>query len=211
MDNVPDTVDDADAPIIVPPRNQVLRRTARTKIRKPNLTGDGGGHRFPATRRKSAGRSNTVDVLVSPTDGSSSGHGEIEPSPIPPVPAPPVQARKRTLEVEELQDNRRFTYTDETSIFDAYAETQEDDRPPSPHAVTPVSSAGHEPTRVVVEPISTPSPPRPSITTEPTVSPSPQLLQPQPKPAPAPILHQPQPQGLSPQQQEAPQPPSRTP
>ncbi|KZT59828.1 hypothetical protein CALCODRAFT_507203 [Calocera cornea HHB12733] len=44
-------VDEADAPIIVPRPGQILRRAARTKIRKPSLSGDGGGHRFPASRK----------------------------------------------------------------------------------------------------------------------------------------------------------------
>ena len=89
MDDVPDTTDEADAPIIVPPPNQILRRTARTKIRKPNLSGDGGGHRFPASRRKTdrPERANSLDAHTSPTDGSSSGHGEVEPSTIPPLPS----------------------------------------------------------------------------------------------------------------------------
>ncbi|KAK4687238.1 hypothetical protein P7C73_g2876, partial [Tremellales sp. Uapishka_1] len=43
--------DDADAPIILPRPGSILRRAARTKIRKAGLTGDGGGHRFAATRK----------------------------------------------------------------------------------------------------------------------------------------------------------------
>ncbi|EJD07286.1 uncharacterized protein FOMMEDRAFT_15989 [Fomitiporia mediterranea MF3/22] len=198
MDDVPDTTDDADAPIIVPPRNQILRRTARTKIRKPNLSGDGGGHRFPASRRKSAGRANSVDVITSPTDGSSSGHGEIEPSVIPPPPR-----RRKTLEPEEPQDNRRFTYTDEASIFDAYAEGPEDE---SPQQIA--QALATLPAPVVVEtPVVAPS--RPSIS-EPPIQPQTG----QPQPSPDPVLYQPQPQRLlSPQQQQQvlQQPPSRTP
>ena len=64
MDDAPDSGDDADSPIIVPKPNQGLRRAARTKIRKPGLAGDGGGHRFPATRRKS-GRAATIDAHTS--------------------------------------------------------------------------------------------------------------------------------------------------
>ncbi|WVO15442.1 hypothetical protein L204_103100 [Cryptococcus depauperatus] len=41
----------ADAPLIAPRPNSILRRSARTKIRKTGLAGDGGGHRFAATRK----------------------------------------------------------------------------------------------------------------------------------------------------------------
>ena len=207
MDDVPDATDDADAPIIVPPPNQILRRTARTKIRKPNLSGDGGGHRFPASRasarRKSAGRANSVDaVIISPTESSSSGHGEIDVSLMPPIPT-----RKRTIDTEDLSDNRRFTYTEESSIFDAYADTPEDEKPPSPQALTPATPILSEPSSqppvsTITSPTSTPSP---SFTSEPAVN---QQISSQP---PAPVLHQPQPvKQLSPQQQVI-QQPSRTP
>ncbi|KAI5123522.1 hypothetical protein M0805_006682 [Coniferiporia weirii] len=195
MDDVPDTTDEADAPIIVPPPGKILQRTARTKIRKPNLSGDGGGHRFPASRKKPTGRAASIDNTASPTDGSSSGHGEIEPFSIPPPPS-----RRLHDEPEELYDNRRMTYTEESSIYDAYADILEDERPPSPKP-TP------SPARVIVE-----SPPP-----VPPVPPIPDVLphqQPPPLAQPAPILHQPTPQRhLSPaiQQQQAPPQPSRTP
>ncbi|KAH8116466.1 hypothetical protein DFH11DRAFT_1213250 [Phellopilus nigrolimitatus] len=201
MDDVPDSTDDADAPIIVPPPNQILRRAARTKIRKPNLVGDGGGHRFPASRKKSVGRSATVDVVAtSPTD--SSGHGETEPFSLPIFPT-----RKAQEEPEESLENKRLTYTEESSIFDAYADSPEEEispisfkviSPPSAHA-GPDSSTG----------------PRPSIPYIPEASPSPQ--QPSSQVHTVPILHQPQPkrhlspalkqEQLSIQQQQ----PSRTP
>ena len=62
MDNIPEQGDEADVPILVPPPGQILRRAARTKIRKPSLQGDGGGHRFPATRRGLPARGATVDT-----------------------------------------------------------------------------------------------------------------------------------------------------
>lgn len=49
--NEPVLGDDADAPIFLPSPGSILRRTARTKIRKASLAGDGGGHRFAATRK----------------------------------------------------------------------------------------------------------------------------------------------------------------
>ncbi|KAL5537150.1 hypothetical protein ACEPAF_973 [Sanghuangporus sanghuang] len=218
MDDVPDTSDDADAPIIVPPPNQILRRTARTKIRKPNLSGDGGGHRFPTARRKSGGgRATSVDQITSPTDGSSSSHGhEAEPAiPLPPISTAPAPTRKRTVELED-QDNRRFTYTEESSIFDAYAESPEDEKSPSPPPASQITA------RLVVEettaPVSVPIPilgPAPSSRSsfsEPQISPLEPLAS-QLQSGPSPILHQPQPQRLlSPQQQQQVlQHPSRSP
>ncbi|KAM0786275.1 hypothetical protein ACM66B_001755 [Microbotryomycetes sp. NB124-2] len=41
----------SDSPLVVHSPGQILRRTARTKIRKPGLGGDGGGHRFGPSRR----------------------------------------------------------------------------------------------------------------------------------------------------------------
>ena len=199
MDDVPDATDEADAPIIVPPPNQILRRTARTKIRKPNLSGDGGGHRFPASRRKSGRpeRANSVENLenvTSPTDGSSSGHGEIEPSTIPPLPIP----RRKSRDEPEDYENRRLTYSEETSIYDAYADHPDDEK------VVPPGRGSLD----VIPQI----PPVPVIPLLPNLAPI-QVEQP---PAPvqtAPILHQPTPQRhLAPVlQQEQAQQPSRSP
>lgn len=49
--SVPGGFDENDVPILVPPPGQILRRTARTKIRKVGLVGDGDGHRFASTRK----------------------------------------------------------------------------------------------------------------------------------------------------------------
>ncbi|KAH9821691.1 hypothetical protein DFH28DRAFT_923180 [Melampsora americana] len=40
-----------DSPLISRGPGHIIRRTARTKVRKTALAGDGNGHRFPATRR----------------------------------------------------------------------------------------------------------------------------------------------------------------
>lgn len=40
-----------DSPLISRGPGHIIRRTARTKVRKAALAGDGNGHRFPATRR----------------------------------------------------------------------------------------------------------------------------------------------------------------
>ena len=80
MDDLP--ADDADAPIIVP--KQTLQRAQRTKIRKPGLPGDGGGHRFAATRRGQRGQA--IDGTRPSSDMSSaSDHGD-EPHPRPGAP-----------------------------------------------------------------------------------------------------------------------------
>ncbi|KAF8257371.1 hypothetical protein EI94DRAFT_921042 [Lactarius quietus] len=47
---MPDPGEDAGAPIIVPRTGQILRQSARIKIRKPGQTGE-GAHRCNATRR----------------------------------------------------------------------------------------------------------------------------------------------------------------
>ena len=49
--DMPDLGDEADAPIIVPKPGQILRRSARTKIRKHGQTGE-GAHRFQTTRSR---------------------------------------------------------------------------------------------------------------------------------------------------------------
>lgn len=200
MDDVPDTTDEADAPIIVPPPNQILRRTARTKIRKPNLSGDGGGHRFPASRRKTdrPERANSLDAHTSPTDGSSSGHGEVEPSTIPPLPS----LRRKSRDEPEDYENRRLTYSEETSIYDAYADNTEDEKPA--RAMSP-------PARGNTDALSQ-LPPVPAIPPLLNLTPVPHEQRDQAQTA-APILHQPTPQRLltTVLQQEQPPQPSRSP
>ena len=58
--------EEEDSPVIVPAK--ALQRTARTRIRKPGLEGDGGGHRFANTRRGGK-RTKTLDASV-PMPGS---------------------------------------------------------------------------------------------------------------------------------------------
>lgn len=64
-------LDEHDSPLIVPPPGSILRRSARTKIRKNSLLGDGGGHRFGPSKRRSpyAGMS-TVAGEEDAQDGS---------------------------------------------------------------------------------------------------------------------------------------------
>ncbi|OCF79169.1 hypothetical protein I204_01116 [Kwoniella mangroviensis CBS 8886] len=52
QDDIPQGGDTDDAPLIPSRPGSILRRSARTKIRgKASLSGDGGGHRFAATRK----------------------------------------------------------------------------------------------------------------------------------------------------------------
>ncbi|KIM83144.1 hypothetical protein PILCRDRAFT_97320 [Piloderma croceum F 1598] len=194
MDNMPDPGEDADAPIIVPRPGQILRRAARTKIRKPGLPGDGGGHRFGQSTRRRAGGGRTAATAEQRTssDMSSSDHGEqLE---------PPKRGHLSSDEGppdDHIQSPplRPDSYSEEaSSIFDAYVQEMEEDESqtivPSP-TISP-------PSRVFVT-----SPPLPASIELP-VSPPPQSpLQPlQPVSDPIPILasptsriiHQPKPQ-----------------
>lgn len=142
MDSIPDVGDEADAPILVPPSQQSLRRANRTKIRKAHLAGDGGGHRFAATRRVHGGRSSTGSITEkrSSSDRSSSEHGD------------ETLARRRTFDKEPLTQ-RPESYSEETSIYDAYA--GEDDDPPVEEARPAVVVTTAPPAELspIVEPI----------------------------------------------------------
>ncbi|KAL0953676.1 hypothetical protein HGRIS_004874 [Hohenbuehelia grisea] len=188
MDDMPEMGDEADAPIIVPPPGQILRRAARTKIRKPGLPGDGGGHRFGSTRR-GATRSQSASTSVpmggprsSASDVSSSDHGEYvaEPS--------AISSRSRTFSNENIP--RPESYSEETSIYDSYAREDDDvpvaiSPPPSTielpalevqpslsDALSPVQLYHPQPERLIgsqplpdvssQQPSRTPSPPSPS-------------------------------------------------
>ena len=75
MDNIPEQGDEADVPILVPPPGQILRRAARTKIRKAG-TGE-GPHRFTSrTRRRSEGRAGTLPLGRTSDDLSFTDHGD---------------------------------------------------------------------------------------------------------------------------------------
>ncbi|CAE7082838.1 unnamed protein product [Rhizoctonia solani] len=172
-DALPDT-DEADSPIIVPRPGQILRRAARTKIRKPNLPGDGGGHRFASTRR--AQRTNSASALLS-TDRSESDHTtESEPHAPPPVIAPE----------DDWHSDRPMSYTDESTIFDAYADRRD--------SMTSLTSDEHS---VPLElAIGIPAP---------AVTPIKHDPEPEHEPEPEPELYHPAPQRLGPVEQSQPQ------
>ena len=127
MDNIPEIGDEADAPIIVPPPGQILRRTARTKIRKPGLPGDGGGHRFGSSRRVNTNPAPVTDPRSS-SDMSSSDHGE--PDPTPGVP------RRHTVSDDSSHIMSRPDSFSEEAIYDAYARDDEEDLRLAPVLVT---------------------------------------------------------------------------
>ncbi|PPQ90736.1 hypothetical protein CVT25_010125 [Psilocybe cyanescens] len=195
MDEIPDMGDEADAPIIVPPPGQILRRAARTKIRKPGLPGDGGGHRFGASRRGPS--ANATPPVPSEhrtsSDVSSSDHGDSDHSTI---------LRRPTISDDGSHYiGRPDSYSEETSIYEAYARDDEDDT--GLHAV-PITVASPPPAPPLPqEPISVPveEPPQRPIETLP--------IQQETPPA---VIHQPQPQRLAvPQTIQEPSTSSRTP
>ncbi|KAF8892049.1 hypothetical protein BD779DRAFT_1784286 [Infundibulicybe gibba] len=119
MDDIPEMGDEADVPIIVPPPGQILRRTARTRIRKPGLPGDGGGHRFNATRRGATARTSTTSTEQrTSSDFSSSDHGDSTESNT-------VDTHRRVSD-EVLNHTRPDSYSD---IYGAYARDDDDDAP----------------------------------------------------------------------------------
>ena len=118
MDNIPEMGDEADAPIIVPPPGQILRRTARTKIRKPGLPGDGGGHRFGSSRRVNTNPAPATDPRSS-SEMSTSDHGDPDPT--------PGVTRRHTVSDDGSQIMSRPDSYSEEAIYDAYARDDEED------------------------------------------------------------------------------------
>ncbi|KAF5383604.1 hypothetical protein D9615_003495 [Tricholomella constricta] len=184
LDEISEMVDEADAPIIVPPPGQILRRTARTKIRKPGLPGDGNGHRFGSSRR--GAQTKTATAPVEPrtsSDISSSDHGES-------VESSSVDRRSRPFSDEGI-NQRPESYSEETSIFDSYVRSEEEDEESQPPAAITSS-----PPSTLTE-----------LPDEPQPSPPEALLE-----ALGPVIHHPQPQHLlSPQPPAEQELPSRTP
>ncbi|KAH9479453.1 Protein zds1 [Psilocybe cubensis] len=195
MDEVPDMGDEADAPIIVPPPGQILRRAARTKIRKPGLPGDGGGHRFGASRR-GANANNTPPVPSEPrtsSDISSSDHGDSDYSSV---------LRRPTISDDSSHHNARpDSYSEETSIYDAYARDDEDEVNIPVVPDTAASPPPAPPMQLEPIPIPVEEPPQRPIDAIPFHQETP----------PA-VIHQPQPQRLAvPQPTQEPSTSSRTP
>ncbi|KAJ3836907.1 hypothetical protein F5878DRAFT_652852 [Lentinula raphanica] len=207
MKNMPDMGDEADAPIIIPPRSQILRRTNRTKIRKPALPGDGGGHRFGASRRggRSATAAATAATANMSSERTSSDHSSSDHEP---------DARPRLLS-NEFPTGRPDSFSEESLIYDAYVNEEEESHPSPLVATTspPPQEEVTEAPRVSLQ--QTPIPAIPPVPVSAPVQPIPSTdVQPMPaQPTPdSTVLHQPQPQRLlSPQVTSDLSPPSRTP
>ncbi|KAG5653404.1 hypothetical protein H0H81_000691 [Sphagnurus paluster] len=181
MEEMPEMLDEADVPIIVPPPGQILRRTARTKIRKPGLPGDGGGHRFGSSRRGMPTRNATAPAEPrTSSDISSSDHGES-------LESNSLDRRSRPFSEEGL-NQRPDSYSEETSIFDAYVRDDDDEEILPPVVIT------SSPPSLVTELPEEPQPPPEA------------LLE-----ALGPVIHHPQPQHLLSPQPPTEQTASRTP
>lgn len=117
MDDIPPMPDEADAPIIVPPPGLILRRAARTKIRKASVTAEGEGRGSFARRRRPTAKvtePRTSSDLSSNDHASEQGDGTEQ------------LRRPRTFSNESITSgehtpHRSEPYGEETSIYDAYA------------------------------------------------------------------------------------------
>ncbi|KAF9518999.1 hypothetical protein BS47DRAFT_119830 [Hydnum rufescens UP504] len=193
--------ENADEPIIVPPPGQILRRSARTKIRKASLQGDGGGHRFASTRRgkQTAAAPDLFLALDRPVSPES------DPSEASSYLSPPLATEHD--ESEALGWDRPLSFSEESAIYDAYAERRDstssavadDDDFTSAYArpqyetippivvepqVRPEPEPEPEPPIRISAP-STPTPPSSPPTPDPTyVVPQTPLQHPSPKPPP---------------------------
>ena len=115
MDDIPPMPDEADAPIIIPPPGQILRRAARTKIRKTSVPSSGDGRGFSARRR----RPNVSGEPRTSSDLSSNDHASEQGD------SPEQFRRPRTFSNESITSDeqvphRSDPYGEETSIYEAY-------------------------------------------------------------------------------------------
>jgi hypothetical protein len=152
--DMPDLGDEADAPIIVPKPGQILRRSARTKIRKHGQTGE-GPHRFQTRSRRISGP---------PVDTN--------PDQEPPL---PVFDSGLGLALDGQTSAttgtaRPESYSDEAFIYDAYAVDDPAEAvpvlvsqpPPDEDSPSPSSVIGYEPQHPLpIQPHMIPIPPTP--------------------------------------------------
>ena len=117
MDDIPPMPDEADAPIIVPPPGLILRRAARTKIRKASVSGAGDGRGFSARRRRPAA---TATEPRTSSDLSSNDHAN-EQGDVPEQFRRPRTFSNESITSDEHAPRRSEPYGEETSIYDAYA------------------------------------------------------------------------------------------
>ena len=180
--DMPDLGDEADAPIIIPRPGQSLRRSNRTKIRKPGQTGE-GAHRFQTTRSRRI-------------SGSPSGPVDTHPDQEPSLPDPEPRLALGLNEPPGSTTGmaRPESFSDEAFIYDAYAIDNSTDILPLLVSQPPPNERSPSPPSVIEFELQHPSPIQPHNIPIP----------------PTPALHHPQSRShLAPTSE--PQPPSRTP
>ena len=155
--DMPDLGDEADAPIIVPRPGQSLRRSNRTKIRKPGQTGE-GAHRFQTTR------SRRISNPRNPTNTDQEPPlPDLDPGLTPGLNGPPDSTTETA---------RPESFSDEAFIYDAYAadgladivpvlvsQPPPDGRPPSPPSIIDFEPQHPSP----IQPHNIPIPPTPAL------------------------------------------------
>ncbi|KAI6024078.1 hypothetical protein BKA83DRAFT_4267463 [Pisolithus microcarpus] len=124
IDSIADIHDEADAPIIIPPRGQILRRAARTKIRKSGQPGEGAPHRFGPGRRH---RAATAAEPRTSSDLSSNDHTPNDPGDNPEQLMRPRAFSAENVIANDVQASKRpDSFSEETSIYDAYVREDAD-------------------------------------------------------------------------------------
>lgn len=133
-----------DAPLIVPPPGQILRRSARTKIRKAGLVGDGNGHRFGPSRRVRS-VSGTGSETAGDSDRESGGDLSVEGIDASSVDGYTAEAVETEVELEPSSP-RLSSGSDESGDLIIHIETVDEvilpiaiPLPPSPVEATPAS------------------------------------------------------------------------
>lgn len=120
MDDIPPMPDEADAPIIVPPPGLILRRAARTKIRKGSISADREGLGFSARRRRPTAK---VTEPRTSSDLSSNDHASEQGDNSEHFKRPRTFSNE-SITSDERTSHRSDTYGEETSTYNAY--TRED-------------------------------------------------------------------------------------
>ncbi|KAF8141840.1 hypothetical protein EV363DRAFT_1468092 [Boletus edulis] len=115
MDDIPPMPDEADAPIIVPPPGLILRRAARTKIRKASIPA-GEGRGFSGRWRRPTA---TVTEQRTSSDLSSNDHTSEQGDSTEQFRRPRTFSNE-SITSDEQSPHRSDPYSEETSIYDSY-------------------------------------------------------------------------------------------
>ena len=118
--------DNVDEPIILPQPPQALKRSVRTKIRKPSLQGDGGGHRFAATRKGKVFTAAPDRYIPGeehpPSSTSLTDHETHDPASIIRTTSPPSGLHDND-EPDAPWNDRPSSYSEESAIYDSYIDS----------------------------------------------------------------------------------------